>query len=90
MTDNVTVVNLVVETSSYIWLVGLVLAFAFTILALMTKAALVWLAAMICWIGAYLEIPLTDTYYNVGIGIMALFCLMMATWRYQTKRGKYG
>ncbi len=89
-TDNVTMIEMTMISSSYVWIVGLCIAFAITILAIITKAALVWIGAMVCWIGAYFETPMQDTYYNVGMGIMALFCVIMAFWKYQAKRSKYG
>lgn len=90
MTDNITTIEITTVATGYIWMIGLALSIILTIIAIWSKAALVYLAALICWVGSYLEIPMNNTYYNVGIGIMALYCVIAGFWNFGKKRSGRG
>lgn len=67
-------------------LIGIILGLAFIILAGIFRSPLLWVAAFVCFIGIYFEPDIFDTYYQVGAGIVMVFCLIMCTFHYRLKR----
>lgn len=68
-----------------VWM-GLVLGFGIMLINIKLRSPLLWLAASICFIGTYFEPFMSDTYYRVGVGIIVLFCWIMATFNFNSKR----
>lgn len=70
--------------------IGLVMGFVLIFAAAILKSPLIWIAALVCFIGVYFEPELFDTYYQVAAGIIMIFCLLMCTFHYQQKRNGRG
>lgn len=71
-----------------IGLIGIILGLAFMFMAGSFRSPILWIAALVCFIGIYFEPDIYDTYYQVGAGIVMIFCLMMCTFHYkQNRRG---
>ncbi len=69
-------------------LIGLIMGLVLMLFAGIFRSPILWLAAFVCFIGIYLEPEVFDTYYQVGAGIVMIFCLIMATFHYRAN--KYG
>jgi hypothetical protein len=84
MSDNSTA--LVIASDFPLVYVGLIFGVIIIFLAAYLRSPILWVGALVCFIGVYFEPDLFDTYYQVAVGIVMIFCLLMATFHYKAKR----
>lgn len=79
-------ISLVISSNVALVYVGMILGLVLIFVAAILKSPIIWIAALVCFIGVYLEPELFDTYYQVAVGIVMVFCLIMCTFHYKAKR----
>jgi hypothetical protein len=79
------------EIDINIGIIGICLGIALIVINIKLKSPLIWLAAMVCFIGVYYDPFFFDTYYQVGAGIVMVACIIAAFFQYRSNRnGNYG